>query len=127
MPPSGKMPVSTAALRTSSTTAPMSTRASRLAEYSMVKCGMSFTPAFPVVASGEVIAHRAVCAIVGLNRVAFTRLNRTNEGSRQHHLTGLQRKPIRRDLVGEPCYTGCGLVEHAGGKAGFLDLAVAKT
>src|SRR3984893_9239551 len=41
MPPSGKIPVSTAALRTTSTTLPISTRDSRLAEYSMVKCGMS--------------------------------------------------------------------------------------
>ncbi|MGY4486714.1 ribosomal protein L28 [Bradyrhizobium sp. LM3.2] len=41
MPPSGKMPVSTAALRTISQTAPMSRRLSRLAEYSIVKCGIA--------------------------------------------------------------------------------------
>src|SRR6267154_3537670 len=40
MPPSGKIPVSTAALRTVSTTLSISTRASRLAEYSSVKCGI---------------------------------------------------------------------------------------
>src|ERR1035437_4539945 len=44
MPPSGKTPVSTAALRTTSTTLPISTRASRLAEYSMVKCGIYCSP-----------------------------------------------------------------------------------
>src|SRR5882672_12952144 len=106
MPPSGKMPVSTAALRTSSATASMSTRASRLAEYSMVKCGMFCTPAFPVAASSEVTAHRAVGSIVGLDRVAFAGLDRANERSGQHHLAGLQREPVRRDLVGEPGYRG---------------------
>jgi hypothetical protein len=40
MPPSGKMPLFTAALRTTSTTSAMSMRPSRLAEYSIVKCGM---------------------------------------------------------------------------------------
>src|SRR5882724_10051379 len=40
MPPSGKILVSTAALRTVSTTLSISTRASRLAEYSIVKCGI---------------------------------------------------------------------------------------
>src|SRR6476661_3700385 len=46
MPPSGKIPVSIAALRTTSTTSPMSTLASRLAEYSMVKCGMFRIPGY---------------------------------------------------------------------------------
>src|SRR6185437_9425754 len=40
VPPIGKIPVSIAALRTTSHTLPMSTRESRLAEYSSVKCGM---------------------------------------------------------------------------------------
>src|SRR5437868_12516853 len=113
MPPSGKMPVSTAALRTSSTTAPISTLASRLAEYSMVKCGMCLTPAFPVAASSEVTAHRAVGSIVGLDRVAFAGLDRANERSRQHHLSRFQRQPVRRDLIGKPGHAGRRMIEHA--------------
>src|SRR4051812_45715223 len=127
MPPSGKIPVSTAVLRTSSTTAPMSTRPSRLAEYSIVKCGMSLTPAVPVKASSEVTAHRAVRAIVGLDRVAFAGFDRANERSRQHHLSRLQRQAIGRDLVGKPRHGGCGMIEYASGKAGLFELAVAKT
>src|ERR1035437_6875949 len=44
MRPSGKTPVSTAALRSTSTTLPISTRASRLAEYSIVKWGIYCSP-----------------------------------------------------------------------------------
>src|SRR6476646_6364313 len=91
MPPSGKMPVSTAALRTTSHTAPMSRRRSRLAEYSMVKCGMAVSlPVF--LLSGEVAAHRAVGAIIGLNCVALAGLDRADEGARKHDLSGLERK-----------------------------------
>src|SRR6266702_8503469 len=118
MPPSGKMPVSTAALRTSSTTFPISTWPSMLAEYSIVKCGMCRTPAIPVDASSEVATHRTVRSIVGLDRVAFAGLDRSDEGTRQHHLSRLERQSIRRDLVGEPCHRGRGMVEHACGKAG---------
>src|SRR5882757_6450472 len=124
MPPSGKIPVSTAALRTSSTTMAMSTLASRLAEYSIVKCGISCTPAIPVEASTEVAAHRAVGTIISLDRVAFAGFDRANEGTRQHHLSGFERQSIGRDLVGEPGDRGRGMIEHAGGKAGFFQLAV---
>src|ERR1700736_3382560 len=127
MPPSGKMPVSIAATRTTSTTSLMSTRVSILAEYSIVKCGMFRTPAVSLAASSEVAAHRAVSSIVGLDRVAFAGLDRANKGTRQHHLSRLERQAIRRDLVGEPGHRGRGMVEYAGGKAGLFQLAVAKT
>src|SRR6266568_8091556 len=123
MPPSGKIPVSTAALRTTSTTLSISTRASRLAEYSIVKCGMSGSLLCGGV-SGEVAAHRAIRTIVGLDRVAFAGLDRANERSRQHHLAGLKRKSVGRDLVGKPGHAGRGMIEHAGGKPGFLQLTV---
>src|SRR5581483_6628023 len=122
MPPSGKMPVSTAALRTTSTSSLMSTRLSRSAEYSMVKCGMGCLR----VVSGEIAADRAVSAIIGLDCVALAGLDRTDEGTRQHDLTRLERKPVRRDLVGEPGDSGRRMIEHAGGKAGLLQLAVAE-
>src|ERR1700676_4853138 len=125
MPPSGKIPVSTAALRTSSTISAMSTRASRLAEYSMVKCGMSGLPNFSSRASSEVTAHRSISTIVGLNRVAFAGLDRANERSRQHHLPRFERQPVGRDLVGEPGHGGRGMVEHAGGQSGLFQLAIA--
>src|SRR5215475_9146983 len=103
MPPIGKMPVSAAALRTSSTTAPMSRRLSRLAEYSMVKCGIAVHSRFFLSrALREVTAHRAVGSVVGLDRVALARLDRTDERSRQHHLARFERQTIGRDLVGEP-------------------------
>src|SRR5438477_10423639 len=103
MPPSGKMPVSTAALRTISTASPMSTKASRLAEYSIVKCGMFCPPAVPAEASSrEVAAHRAVGTVVGLNCVALAGLDRADERSRQHDLTWFEGKPEGCDLVGEP-------------------------
>src|ERR1700759_4724984 len=98
MPPSGKMPVSTAALRTTSTSLLMSTRLSRLAEYSMVKCGMGCLR----VVSGEKEDHRALSAITGLDCVALAGLDRTDEGTGQHDLARLERQPVRRDLVGEP-------------------------
>src|SRR5712664_3473468 len=94
MPPSGKIPVSTAALRTASTTLPISTRASRLAEYSRVKCGMSQLRFFRTT-SGEITTHRAIQTIVSLDRVAFAGLDRADERSRQHHPTGLERKTQR--------------------------------
>src|SRR5262245_12084762 len=125
IPPTGKIPVSTAALRTSSTTAAMSTRSSRLAEYSMVKCGMRFTPDFFLSRSlSEVTAHRAIGSIVGLDRVALAGLDRADERSRQHHLAGFECKSIRRNLVGEPRDCGSGMVEHAGGKACLFQLPV---
>src|SRR5712664_4306160 len=123
MPPSGKIPVSTAALRTASTTLPISTRASRLAEYSRVKCGMSQLRFFKTT-SGEITTHRAIRTIVSLDRVAFAGLDRANERSRQHHLAGLKRKSVGRDLVGKPGHAGRGMIEHAGGKPGFFQLTV---
>src|SRR3984957_19816732 len=92
MPPSGKIPVSTAALRTTSTISPMSTRASRLAEYSSVKCGMScFLRRFLRAVSGEIAAYRAIRAVVGLDGVTLAGLDGGNDRSRQYHLTRLQR------------------------------------
>src|SRR6185437_12059192 len=127
MPPSGKMPVSTAALRTTSTTFPMSTRLSRLAEYSIVKCGMAvFTPCY-CSASAEIAADRAVGAIIGLDCVALAGLDRTDEGTGQHDLARLERKTMRRDLVGEPGDRSRRMVEHAGGEPGLLKLAVPET
>src|ERR1035438_2509489 len=125
MPGSGKMPVSTAALRTSSTTFPMSMRASRLAEYSMVKCGMAGSLLRD--RSSEVTAHRTIRTIVGLNCVALASLDRADEGACQHHLARFERKPDASDLVGEPGHAGGGVIEHAGGKPGFFQLAVAET
>src|SRR6185437_12437597 len=75
--------------------------------------------------SGEVAAHAAIGTIVGLNRVAFAGLDRADERAGEHDLAGLQRKPERRDLVGEPRHAGGGMVEHAGGKPGLFELAVA--
>src|SRR4051794_332238 len=74
--------------------------------------------------SREVATHRAIGAIVGLDRVAFAGLDRAYERSRQHHLAGFQRQAVGRDLVGEPGYRRRGMVEHAGGKPGFFQLAV---
>src|SRR5215813_5112713 len=103
MPPIGKMPVSTAASRTSSTTAPMSTRLSRLAEYSMVKCGIAVHSRFFLSrALREVTAHRTVGSVVSLDGVALAGLDRPDERSRQHHLPCFERKSIGGDLVGEP-------------------------
>src|ERR1700676_1677300 len=99
MPPSGKIPVSTAALRTSSTISAMSTRASRLAEYSMVKCGMSGLPNFFQGASSEVTAHRSISTIVGLNRVAFAGLDRANQKTCRR---AGRRNPARRCQARSP-------------------------
>src|SRR5690349_6509625 len=99
MPPTGKMPVSTAARRTISQTSLMSTASSRLAECSIVKCGMAGFLPF-ARASGEVAAHRAVGAVIGLDRVALARLDRTDERAGQHDLACLEREPPCRDLVG---------------------------
>ncbi|KAH2816682.1 hypothetical protein KXV85_004324, partial [Aspergillus fumigatus] len=119
------MPVSTAAVRTSSTTAPISTRSSRLPEYSMVKCGTGGSlPNFLVADLREVTAHRAMWSVVGLYRVALARLDRADERSRQHDLPGLEGKSVRRDLVGEPRHRRGRMVEHAGGKARLFQLAV---
>src|SRR5579883_2245433 len=123
MPPSGKMPVSTAALRTTSTTLPMSRCASRLAEYSIVKCGMA--KSLHVARSSEMAAHGSVGAIVGLDCVALAGLDRADEGARQHDLARLQRKSVGSDLVGKPGDGGGGMIEHAGGKSGLFQLAVA--
>src|SRR3977135_980449 len=100
MPPSGKIPLSTAALRTTSTTLSISTRASRLAEYSIVKCGMSGSLLCGGVSS-EVAAHRAIRTIVGLDRVAFAGLDRANEGTGQHNLTDFKPTPVGRHLRGQ--------------------------
>src|SRR6478736_4026219 len=118
MPPSGKMPVSTAALRTTSHAAPMSRRSSRLAEYSIVKCGIAVSLPVFFIRLSEVAADRAVGAIIGLNCVALAGLDRTDEGAGEHDLSGLQRKAERRDLVGKPGNGGGGMIEHAGGEAG---------
>src|SRR6478736_5428593 len=72
----------------------------------------------------EVAAHRAVGAIIGLNCVALAGLDRTDEGAGEHDLPGLERKAERRDLVGEPGHRSRGMIEHAGGKARLLELAV---
>src|SRR3569833_816256 len=123
MPPSGKMPVSTADLRTTSQTRPMSRRPSRLAEYSIVKCGIAVSLPVFFVRLSEVAAHRAVGAIVGLNCVALAGLDRTDEGAGEHDLAGLQCKAERCSLVGKPGHGGRGMIEHAGGKAGLLEQA----
>src|SRR4029078_1368773 len=112
MPPSGKMPVSTAALRTSSTTRPKSMHPSRLAEYSIVKCGMFDGSRFPK-ASAEVTAHGPIRSIVGLDRVALAGFDRTDERTRQHHLAGFERQSIGRDLVGEPGHRRRRVIEDA--------------
>src|SRR5690349_10382065 len=123
MPPSGKMTASTAALRTTSTILAMSTWPSRLAEYSIVKCGIAVS--LPVVfLSAEVAAHRAVGAIVGLDCVALAGLDRTDERAGQHDLTGFERQPVRCDLVGEPRNCSRGMVEDTGGEARLFELAV---
>src|SRR5262249_14227301 len=99
MPPTGKMPVSTAALRTTSTTSAMSTRSSRLAVFSWGKGGRAFPPRFLLRrVLREVTAPRAVRSIVGLDRVALAGLDRADERSRQHHLTGFECQPIGCDL-----------------------------
>src|SRR5436305_1227655 len=69
MPPSGKIPVSTAALRTTSTTACMSTQGSRLAEYSMVKCGMGGSLPYRFLLSDYHVAPR-VPAYIGGRKMA---------------------------------------------------------
>src|SRR6185312_6378040 len=127
MPPSGKMPVSIAATRTTSTTSPMSTSTSMLAEYSIVKCGIARSLLrFGLKTSSEVAAHGTIRSIIGLDRVALAGLDRADERPRQHHLPGFQRQPVRRDLVGEPGHGGGGMVENAGRKPGLLELAVAE-
>src|SRR3569623_2861413 len=108
MPPMGKIPVSTAALRTTSQAAPMSTRPSRLAEYSSVKCGM-------VLSSREVATDGAVSAVVGLDGITLAGLDGADERAGQHHLSRFQRQTKRRELVGEPRHGGGGMVAHAGG------------
>src|SRR4029079_7785552 len=64
------------------------------------------TPNKSSASSGEVTAHGPILSIVGLNRVAFAGLDRTDEGAGQHHLTGLERQSVRRDLVGKPRHAG---------------------
>src|SRR5882724_9397062 len=128
MPPSGKMPVSIAATRTTSTTSLMSTSTSILAEYSIVKCGIARSLLlFGLKASSEVAAHRAIRSIVGLDRVALAGFDRADEGTRQHHLSGFERQSIGRDLVGEPGHRRGGMIEDAGRKPGLFELAVAET
>src|SRR4051794_9667726 len=78
-----------------------------------------FTPCL-FVRLGEVAAHRAVGAIIGLNCVALAGLDRTDEGAGEHDLSGLERKAERCDLVGEPGNGRGGMIEHAGGKAGLF-------
>src|SRR4029453_8554049 len=128
MPPSGKMPVSIAATRTTSTTSPMSTSTSMLAEYSIVKCGIARSLLqFVLKTSSEVAAHGTIRSIIGLDRVALAGLDRSDERSRQHHLPRFQRQPVRGDLVGEPGHRRGGMVENAGRKPGLFELAVAET
>src|SRR5689334_1820013 len=74
--------------------------------------------------SGEVTTHRSIRSIVGLNRVAFAGLDRTDERASQHHLTGLDRQPQRRELVGKPGYTGRGMIENTRRKPGLFQLPV---
>src|ERR1700722_19378517 len=125
MPPSGKTPVSTAALRTTSTTLSMSTRPSRLAEYSIVKCGMAGS--LHVRDSDEIATDRAVGAIVGLDCVALAGLDRTDERPRQHDLAGFQRQPVGCDLVGKPGHGGRGMIEHARAGLALFQLTVTIT
>ena len=66
-----------------------------------------FTPNV-FLASGEVAADRAVGAIIGLDCVALAGLDRTDERTGEHDLAGLEREPMRRDLVGEPGHAVAG-------------------
>src|ERR1044072_3060532 len=84
------------------------------------------TPVFPN-ASGEVAAHGTIRSIVRLDGVALAGLDRADERSRQHHLSGVQRQPLRRDPVRAPGYRRGGMVENAGRKPGLFQLTVAET
>src|SRR4029077_2975861 len=115
MPPTGNIPVSTAALRTISQTSLMSTASSRLAEYSIEKCGMAGFLPFVLKASAEVATHRAVGAIVGLDGVALAGLDRADERSAQHDVARLQRQSVDCDLIGKPGDAVGRMIEHACG------------
>src|SRR4029077_12028183 len=71
--------------------------------------------------------HHAVSAVIGLDRVALSRLDRPDERAREHDLAGLERKVKRGELSHEPGDAICGMVEHACREPSLLDDAVAIT
>src|SRR5256714_956535 len=96
MPPSGKMPVSTAALRTSSPARAMAAGGMEMGKFLVGKLRIVLPQGFLFLKSKET-PPGAVGTIIGLDRVTFAGFDRADERSRQHDLTGFEREVIRRD------------------------------
>src|SRR5262245_33652922 len=75
--------------------------------------------------SYELHGDAAERAEVGVQRVALLRKHHARERAGQHEMTGLQRNPMRSELVGEPGDAERRMAEDTGRHAGLLDLGVA--
>src|SRR5580692_8645433 len=77
------------------------------------------------VRSNKLQRDAAELAEVGVQRVAFARMDHAGERAGEHDVAGLERHAVLAELVGEPGHAESRMAEHAGGDAGLLDLGVA--
>src|SRR3546814_10678500 len=74
--------------------------------------------------SSEGDRDRPQRAISGSERVAGGHGDGPSEGSREHDMAGLEMLSLRRELIGKPSDTHCGMPHDRRGNARLLDDAV---
>src|SRR3546814_11253940 len=74
--------------------------------------------------SSEGDRDRPQRAIIGSDRVAGGHGDGPSEGSREHDMAGLEMLSLRRELIGKPSDTHCGMPHDRRGNARLLDDAV---
>src|SRR6202451_433597 len=75
--------------------------------------------------SNELQRDAAELAEIGVQRIAFARMDHAGERAGEHDVAGLECHAVEAELVGEPGDAERRMAEHAGGDAGLLDLGVA--
>src|SRR3546814_4995236 len=71
--------------------------------------------------SSEGDRDRPQRAIIGSDRVAGGHGDGPSEGSREHDMAGLEMLSLRRELIGKPSDTHCGMPHDRRGNARLLD------
>src|SRR3984885_4914653 len=74
--------------------------------------------------SNKLQRDAAELAEVGVQRIAFARVDHAGERAGEHQMAGLERDAVLAELVGEPGNAERRMAEHAGGNAGLLDLGI---
>src|SRR5262249_35096329 len=82
-------------------------------------------PAFRDQALHKLNGNTAERSEVGVQRVAFLRKHNTRKRAGEDNVSGLERVPVRTDLVRKPGDAECRMTKHAGGQSSLLDFRIA--